>query len=104
MPPSFAEACRWSRGCWRRVHDPNLPDDAGFTPLNTAVERDQRDIAELLLNHRADPNLAVPGNEEHPAAGQTPLHTAAMRGNVELLRLLLDHGAFINTTEELIHR
>jgi ankyrin repeat protein len=45
-----------------------------------------KDIAELLVKHRADVNLRGRGRD-------TPLHLACKGGNTSLARLLLDYGA-----------
>ena len=55
-------------------------------PLNSACASGSLEIARLLLDHGADPNL-------HQAGGYVPLHNAAQKGLVELIELLLVHGA-----------
>lgn len=93
----------------------------GFTPLHLAVFFGRRDVAELLLGHNAEVNLAsrnpiqvtplhsaAAGNHfeicealiatgadvnARQAGGFTPLHSAAQNGNLELVDLLLKHGA-----------
>jgi len=44
--------------------------------------------AELLPEHRADPNIRM--------SGKTPLHIACQKGFKEYAILLLDHGANMN--------
>jgi ankyrin repeat protein len=58
----------------------------GVTPLHVAARKGYVEIAKLLLEHGADPNI----KDLH---GWTPLHDAAYWGNVEVARLLLQHGA-----------
>ncbi len=58
-------------------------------PLNSACASGSLEIARMLLDHGADPNLRQEG-------GFVPLHNAAQNGLVELIELLLDHGAEIN--------
>lgn len=67
----------------------NFRDDEGFTPLHSAIDREQADkhqVLKLLCLAGADVN----------ADGfnfWTPLHMAAARNDVESLRILLEHGA-----------
>lgn len=55
------------------------------TPLQSATAAGHANIVELLLSHRADPNVREQG-------GYTPLHAAAQNGNVEIIRSLLFSG------------
>jgi serine/threonine-protein phosphatase 6 regulatory ankyrin repeat subunit B len=66
--------------------NPNVRDDTGSTPLNSACLDENEPIASLLLSFRADPNV---GDDEHC----TPLHHAARLGNAKIAALLLKHGA-----------
>lgn len=61
----------------------------GWSPLHSAVQRDQPDIVELLLQHGADPGL-------RKRNGATPLIVAGLQGNVRVLQLLLARGADVN--------
>lgn len=61
--------------------DVNAKDRFG-TPLISAVE-DHRDMAELLLNNKADVHMKSPD-------GFAPIHLA---GNREIAQILFDHGA-----------
>lgn len=54
-----------------------LPDNAGWTPLHEAADED---IAKLLLEARADPNVRGPTSQGE--SGETPLHTAVKAGNL----------------------
>ena len=49
-------------------------------------------MIELLLNAKADPNLALP-------EGETPLMTAARTGKADALKVLLTHGADVKAKE-----
>lgn len=56
------------------------------TALQSAAASGDNESARLLLDARADPDVAQPG-------GFTALHSAAMNGNTELVELLLGRGA-----------
>jgi ankyrin repeat protein len=62
---------------------------AGLTPLRAAVNDDQKEIAQLLLARKADPN--IPDSE-----GLTPLHLAVMGQHKEMVKLLLANHAEVN--------
>jgi uncharacterized protein len=66
--------------------DVNTPNAAGYTGLMAAAERGRADIVKLLLDHKADPNVA--GRD----AG-TALMSAAENNQPEIVKLLLDRGA-----------
>ena len=55
-------------------------------PIHSAAAAGQAKIAELLLQHGADPNISEQG-------GYTPLHAAAENGDMEMIRVLLYGGA-----------
>jgi ankyrin repeat protein len=59
---------------------------AGFSVLHWAANRGYADVAELLLAHKADPNVK-------DFLGNTPLHLAARRGDTVTARHLLRYGA-----------
>lgn len=66
----------------------------GFTPLSLAAFFDQTEIARLLLQQGADPDLHAT-NPSRVAA----LHSAVAKQNYELCRLLLEHGADVNSMQ-----
>ncbi|MCG3772488.1 MAG: hypothetical protein JW384_03702 [Nitrosomonadaceae bacterium] len=66
----------------------NQADPCHRRPLSAAVSSGHRRIAQLLLQHGADPNA-----KEAVCQGGLSLHRAAGKGDVETVRLLLDHGA-----------
>ncbi len=68
----------------------NAKSVTGFTPLLFACSLNKTDIAVLLLNSGADPNLA--GNQN-----ETPLLYAVMTSNQILVKELLNRGADPNT-------
>jgi Ankyrin repeats (3 copies) len=59
---------------------------ASSSPLQVSVYRDHIDVARILLERGADPNL--PNKFE-----ETTLHWAGIVGNREMTQLLLDYGA-----------
>jgi ankyrin repeat protein len=126
-PADFFEACALgddARAAELIALDPALPNRHsadGFTGLGFACFFAHADLAHLLLDAGADPNLAArnglavtplhsavatevtalvelllargasPNPEE--GSGMTPLHTAAGHGNRRIIALLLDAGA-----------
>jgi ankyrin repeat protein len=65
------------------------------TPLHTASEEGNLELAEWLLESGADVNV-------HDMKQNTPLHLAATRGRLDLVRMLLKHGAEVQARG--IHR
>jgi len=61
----------------------------GYTPLLYAVQNNNKEAAELLINGGADVNV---GDQ----FGNTLLHHAAVAGQYDMCKLLLDNGANIN--------
>ena len=57
-----------------------------MTPLLYACQQGHKETVRLLLDYRADPNLA-------DDAGVTPLHLACFLGHAEIAEMLLDAGA-----------
>jgi RNA polymerase sigma factor (sigma-70 family) len=117
--PSLLEATL-SGEDWGRAEmgQPTLPLEFDYTPLLFAANYGQRQLAEVLLRHGADPNVRLRGetplaravlmHDEDMVAilllhgadpnlvllnGLTPLHRAAMRGHAVVARQLLDGGA-----------
>jgi ankyrin repeat protein len=66
--------------------DVNTPNTAGYTGLMVAAERGRPDIVKLLVDHKADPNVA--GRD-----GSTALMLAAENNQPEIVKLLIGHGA-----------
>ncbi|MDE3117836.1 MAG: ankyrin repeat domain-containing protein [Nitrospirota bacterium] len=64
--------------------DPNLPDDPTIAPLGHAARKNNREMASLLLEHKAR------------AGKEYALRMMALHGDVETVRLLLDQGADVN--------
>ncbi len=71
-------------------HDVNERDDDKYTPLMKAAARDNGEVLKLLLEKKADVNLA------DKRWGQTALHFAAFEGSDDCARMLVNHGANVN--------
>ena len=63
------------------------------TPLGNAAYHGHAVVAQILITHGADPNLAA-------SDGQTALHCAAFSGHAGLVWLLLAHGANPHCTSQ----
>ncbi|XP_067057908.1 uncharacterized protein [Acropora muricata] len=61
----------------------------GFSPLHLAGKYGYHSVADLLLKHRAAPNIG-------DCNGSTPLHIASCHGMSAIISLLVDNGADIN--------
>jgi ankyrin repeat protein len=79
----------------------NARTPAGVTPLHLASARGFRAVAELLLEHGADPNVLCrqtgfprpsDSNLKLYAEAGTPLHGAVALGHLEVVELLLRRG------------
>lgn len=67
------------------VNTPSL-NGLKVTPLNSAAAGRHYEIAMLLLERDANPNIRQEGDF-------VPLHSAAMNGQIEMVKLLLQYGA-----------
>lgn len=65
----------------------DLADNAGQSPLFTAVDQNQLEVVELLLQRGCRPDLA-------DLEGKTPLHWASIAGNEALAQALLGRPGF----------
>ncbi len=72
---------------------PGIPT-SGATPLHLAVLCDQGEIAQFLIEKRA--NLNAKAKDEH---GGTPLHWAAALGRIEMAKRLIEAGADVNAKD-----
>ena len=89
-------------------------DKLGFSPIHTATLLGSTAVLELLLQHKADPNLRTEAPDTpHPSTlgrppfvnwpqigskENTPLHLAALAGQTNAIALLLKSGAPVNAT------
>jgi len=72
----------------------NNPLGEAFTPLIYAICHDDIELAKMLLELGADPNLGV---EYMPGArGSVPLWFARLRSNQEMITLLIRYGAKVD--------
>lgn len=63
--------------------------------LLTAIDREQSDVVQRLLDSGTDPNeVPVPADIE--LEGAYPLHLAVVKGNKEIVQILLENGAKID--------
>lgn len=75
--------------------DPNVKGRFGITPLQQAMRFTLWNIAQLLLEHKADPNVA-----DKDQGSRTPLHKAVLARKADLVNLLLKKGANPNTKDK----
>lgn len=66
----------------------NVQDHNGFSPLFSAAESNNKDMAALLIAHGAYINI-----QSTASVGFTPLSIAAIRGHTEIVNMLLKKGA-----------
>ncbi|MFS4466272.1 ankyrin repeat domain-containing protein [Maribacter sp. 2210JD10-5] len=66
----------------------------GFTPLSLAAFFGRTEIAKLLVEYMADPNMAATNPSKVNA-----LHSAVAKENYELCKMLLNNGADVNATQ-----
>jgi ankyrin repeat protein len=71
-----------------RGADVNAKSGGTGTALHIACKRGFRAITEVLLRHKADPNVTD--------WEKTPLHEAAAAGNLEIVKALIASGANVN--------
>lgn len=68
----------WTDSCW-------------CSPLNIAAQRNNYDIAQLLVEHGADVNI-----RDCQCRNITPISNAVANNNYEITRLLVENGADVN--------
>jgi hypothetical protein len=72
--------------------NPDATDSQSRTLLQTTTEDD---VARLLLQHGANPNV------KDPATQETPLFEAARAGNTGRIKVLIEGGADVNAVSEI---
>ncbi|WP_265027948.1 ankyrin repeat domain-containing protein [Wolbachia endosymbiont (group A) of Calamotropha paludella] len=75
----------------RRGANVNIQDRQGWTPLFWAIQKNNFNIIELLLDNSAD--IKVKDNE-----GWTPLHWAVSLGSLDIVEHLVERGADVNAS------
>ena len=98
----FLASCRQgdiadARDCLGRGADPNYRDDNGSTALIEVAREGHLDIAELLLEHKAEVNV------QEDIGQYTALMAAADFGNKDIVQLLIKNKADLsikNVNEE----
>ena len=78
-----------------RTHSDSVGGEDGMCALSIACQNGDSVMAGLLLEGRANPNLA---HEDH--GGQTPLLSAVEAGHRRIVKLLLNAGASPNVADE----
>ncbi len=74
-----------------RGMDVNVKNRRGWTPLHTAIDRQQKEIIQLLLDKNANVNLTDNN-------GETPIHLTVKSGQKDIVELLIEKGADLNIT------
>ena len=76
--------------------DPNIRNNAGSTPIHSAIVNKSKDIVEALLEH--DSSLV---NSFNSFNGFYPLHTAAFYRLYDISKVLIEYGASVDQDTEL---
>jgi len=79
--------------------DINFRDDAGWTPLSSAVFWNRQDILEILLNMHTSPSTVKLRMELRNGRGRTALHIAARKGYANLVPPLVRVRADIDSQD-----
>lgn len=74
--------------------DANARNMNGMTALMKGIDEKHPDVVQVLLDHGADVNLAMP--QQGYDAGYTALVVAVKRRHVGIVQLLLNHGANVS--------
>ena len=69
------------------AHNANLdlPDGIGDTPLSIAIDENNLDMVELLVENGASTNI-------HDAHGETPFQKAILRKHIDIIKYFMDNG------------
>ena len=77
--------------------DPNMRDpDSGATLLHYAILYNRPELAELLVDHKANVNARI--DKRGPETGATPLLYAVVRDELAVVKLLVANGADLHAT------
>ena len=82
-----------------RGANPNERGPDGFGPLHEAMWFARTEIAQILLDAHADPDIRTGDFGPVPSNQWTPLFFAVNAGRTELVKLLLEHSANVNLTD-----
>ncbi|KAI0468788.1 ankyrin repeat-containing domain protein [Xylaria cf. heliscus] len=72
-----------------RGADPEIPNSDGYTPISTAIRKDNMNICKYLVSKRV--NI----NSRHGKEGG-PIHLACKKVSIEYIKLLAENGADMN--------
>jgi ankyrin repeat protein len=73
-------------------------EHSGFRPIDFAIAKDSPKLAELLLQHHANPNSKFTWYDSvnSSTAGTSPLTMAVRKNRPAIVEILLNHGADVN--------
>merc|ERR1719163_26392 len=94
---------------WVELHkDPRLAEaeapvphraaPRNLTALHACAYSGHADVARVLLDFGADPNILTEPEDSEDVLACTPLHLAAQCGHAEVVKLFIARGADVNMT------
>lgn len=74
-------------------------DKAGMTPLHYACAMGRADVAEILLQHKANPNVSPAPIDPLAPRPPSPVFIAAQKGDLAILEAIVDRGGAASSTD-----